>query len=101
MVDFFQMGILVSIPLMANVICLNSSPRVSSMLGSGTGFGTRPRIGKNAKEKEGIEDRRTPSLETEDATDATSRRGEGGGGGGGGSQSEPRCLADHQDQVKH
>ena len=109
MVDLPPMGIVLLIPFMANLRCLNSSPRAPSLIQGGTGF---RRIG-NASKKEAIEDRQSQSLETLNASHAPRRPSDGGGvhrkrgrrGGGGGEEassrkSDVRCLGGQPDQVK-
>ena len=112
MVDLLPMGIVLLIPFMANIRCLDSSPRAPSKIGGGTGFPIRHRIG-NASKKEAIEDKQSRSLETLNASHAPSRPSDDGGvprkrggrrGGGEGAnskKSEARCLGGQPDQVKH
>ena len=99
MVDFLPMGIVLLIPFMANIRCLNSSPRAPSKIGGGgTGFPIRHRIG-NASKKEAIEDRQSRSLETLNASHAPSRTSDGKGEGALSRKSEARCLGGQPDQV--
>ena len=92
--DLSQLWIMLLVSFMASLRCLNSSPRVVSILG--TGSDQRPNIA-NASETEPIKDRQSKSSETLDAAlsskptgdGETSRRGEREGKF---YKSETRCL---------
>ena len=88
--DLSQLWIMLLVSFMASLRCLNSSPRVVSILG--TGSDQRPNIA-NASETEPIKDRQSKSSETLDAALSSnveiSRRGEREGKF---YKSETRCL---------
>ena len=89
-----QLWIMLLVSFMASLRCLNSSPRVDSILG--TGSDQRPNIA-NASETEPIKDRQSKSSETLDAALLSKPTGDGeisrrGEREGKFYKSETRCL---------
>ena len=89
-----QLWIMLLVSFMASLRCLNSSPRVVSILG--TGSDQRPNIA-NASETEPIKDRQSKSSETLDAALSSKPTGDGeisrrGEREGKFYKSETRCL---------
>ena len=72
--DLSQLWIMLLVSFMASLRCLNSSPRVDSILG--TGSDQRPNIA-NASETEPIKDRQSKSSETLDAALLSKPTGDG------------------------
>ena len=92
--DLSQLWIMLLVSFMASLRCLNSSPRVDSILGTGSDH--RPNIA-NASETEPIKDRQSKSSETLDAALSSKPTGDGeisrrGEREGKFYKSETRCL---------